>query len=374
MSNLKEFEFEGISLPINPDKAEFLPNVQNFIHTSLDPKNLKGIMGSILDLPKKQPVPVLLVGPTGSGKTATVRWLANQTNNSYRRIQLTGSITVDGFVGRTLLDPEGTYWVDGILTDAMRKGHWLLLDEINAALPEILFILNSILDDDKSVILYDKKDGEVVKPHPNFRLFAAMNPWQDYAGTKELNRSQVDRFAIVEYNYPKTADEIKIVCSHSGIAATFGKINNTSTPLIKRMVELANIIRKKNSEGEIVSICSTRQLIQWAQLSNVLDIKHAATLTIINKCDEDERLVIIDELNKLFRDGESIQGHIEAAKVAKAEEVARKKAEKAAEKLAAKQAASGTPVMAMPVSTSLDAEIIEAKRIATENITSKIIV
>jgi len=300
----KVFQFKGVSYPVNTEPAEFLPDVTNFLDGSLDEDNLKGMVASI-----KMNRPLLLVGPTGSGKTATVRWLARETNNSYRRIQLNGSTTVDDFVGRTLLDPNGTYWVDGILTDAMRKGHWLLLDEINAALPEILFVLNSILDDDRCLILADKEDREVLKPHPNFRLFAAMNPWQDYAGTKELNRAQMDRFMVVEYTYPENIFEQRIVAKHSGILLSLGKDGTKGRPVIERMVEFANIIRKKNKDGELTAICSTRQLIQWVQLGEYLDIKHAAKLSIINKCDDDEKEKVSDELNKLFRNGESIAKH-----------------------------------------------------------------
>lgn len=40
----------------------------------------------------KENYATLLVGPTGVGKTAIVKWVASQLNWGYRRIQLTGSI------------------------------------------------------------------------------------------------------------------------------------------------------------------------------------------------------------------------------------------------------------------------------------------
>ncbi len=296
----KIFTFAGQSLPINPDSSDFLPEISHFVDEALEPDNIAGIMAAI-----RFGYPVLLEGPTGSGKTSVIRWLARQTNNSYRRIQLNGSTTIENFVGKYLLSSEGTYWIDGILTDAMRKGHWLLLDEINAALPEVLFVINSILDDDRALILDQKEDREVVTPHPNFRLFAAMNPWQDYAGTKEMNKSQLDRFVKFQYDYLGEADESKIVAEQAGIAESLGQDDRHDDPLALRMVKIANIIRRMEANAEITAVCSTRQLIQWAKMCHALDIKKAARFTLLNKYDAEERQLIANEIDKFFADGES---------------------------------------------------------------------
>ena len=204
----KSFKLDGISVPINSRKTPYIPDVTNFIETALDKKNIQSIMGSVLDNEA-----LLLVGPTGCGKTSTVKWLAGKTNNSYRRIQLTGGTGVDNLVGKWLINSQGTYWEDGILTEAMRQGYWLLLDEINAVLPEVLIIINSILDDDRELIL-DEKGRERVKAHADFRLFAAMNPWEDYTGTKEMNRATADRFVGLEFEYTSPEVEKEIISVH----------------------------------------------------------------------------------------------------------------------------------------------------------------
>jgi midasin (ATPase involved in ribosome maturation) len=156
----KLFKLGGIALPYNTRKTPYVPVVENFVENALDKKNIKAVMGSVLDNEA-----ILLVGPTGCGKTTTVKWLASQTNNSYRRIQLTGGTGVDNLVGKWLINSQGTYWEDGILTEAMRNGYWVLLDELNAVLPEVLFVINSVLDGDRELIL-DEKSRERVKAHP----------------------------------------------------------------------------------------------------------------------------------------------------------------------------------------------------------------
>ena len=86
-------------------------------------------------------------------------------------------------------------FVDGLLVDAMRKGHWVLLDEINLASQETLQGLTGILDG-QSLCLTEKGDLEQVQRHKDFRLFAAMNPPTD-VGKKELPIALRSRFTEI---------------------------------------------------------------------------------------------------------------------------------------------------------------------------------
>src|SRR3990167_10513138 len=156
-------------------------------------------------------MPVLLISESGTGKTSAIRYLAAKTKNGLRRVNLNGGTTADELVGRLLINDKGTYWVDGVLTEAMRKGEWIVLDEINAALPEVLFVLQSVLDDDGYLVLNEKDDKEIVQKHPNFRLFATCNP-PEYAGTKEMNKALLSRFAIcINAEFPPAAKELEII-------------------------------------------------------------------------------------------------------------------------------------------------------------------
>ena len=299
----KVFKIGNTEVPINTRESDLIPEEDLFI---VDKDNEDAIEKVLKGVEKNYPV--LLTGPTGCGKTSMVKYLAYKTNNAYRRVQLNGSTGVDNFVGRWLINSQGTYWQDGILTEAWRKGEFLLLDELNAALPEILFVLHSIMDGDKALIL-DEKDGEVVKAHPDFRLFSAINPSEDYAGTKELNKALVDRFPIVlKVNYPEAKKEMHIVTAHTKMKDE--KLNNPDgspsrkASILRRMVEMANVLRDKSNNSELGFACSTRQLIYWGSLISDYGVKKAAEITIINKADDEDGKVIRDEMNKYFRDDE----------------------------------------------------------------------
>ena len=108
-------------------------------------------------------------------------------------------------------------------------------------MPEILFVLHSLLDDDRYIVLAEK-NGEIVKPHKNFRLFASMNPSGSYTGTKELNKAFLSRFPIIlNVKYPTKANEIKILKQYT-------KMSNNK---IENLRQMAQDIRKAYNKNEI---------------------------------------------------------------------------------------------------------------------------
>lgn len=238
-------------------------------------------------------LPVLLIGETGVGKTLLVRHLAQMTNNGFRRVNLNGMTTVDEFVGKLMINKNGTYWVNGILIDAMESGEWLLIDEINACLPEIAFCLHSLLDDDKMIVLTEY-DGRIIKPHPNFRVFASMNPNEDrrYAGTKALNEALLDRFPVsIKMSYLPYEIEIDVVMNQS---------ENKDKKLIEKMVRVANDAREAIQNEKIFCTFSTRRLIDWARMSVSFSPSESAISTIYGKINEFDAKVIEDIIDNYF--------------------------------------------------------------------------
>jgi len=244
-----------------------------------------------IELSAERDLPALLIGETGVGKTSMVRYVAEKNKKKCVRFNLNGETTVDEFVGRWTLVNGQTVYQEGILIEALRNGWWIVVDEINSALPEILFTLHPLLDDDKFIML-SNKDNEIVKPHKDFRFFGTMNPCEEYSGTKDMNKAFMSRFPIViEVDYPNKNDEVEIIKQK-------GEVKEETA---RMMVDVGLEIRKRKEKEELYYSCSTRDLIQWGKLSKNFDINRSFILSVLNKASKEERSKIFDILNSTVK-------------------------------------------------------------------------
>jgi len=277
----------SVRLPVNPaEPGPFVPGEQFYV-TPVQGYLEKLAYGVAHNLP------VLLSGETGVGKTLAVRYLAWKTNNGLRRVNLNGATTVDEFLGKLLINERGTYWVNGVLVEAMVAGDWILLDEINATLPEIAFCLHSLLDDDRMVVLMEY-DGRIVRPHPNFRLFASMNPSEEgkYGGTKTLNEALLDRFPVViRMDYLTEEQEIEAVMAQSG---------NRDLETVGRMVRAAHDVRQGIRNEKVFGSFSTRRVIDWARMSTQFAVRESAAYTVLSKLSSYDAEVVEDIIDNYF--------------------------------------------------------------------------
>lgn len=244
-------------------------------------------------------MPVLLIGETGVGKTSAIRYLAAKTSNSLRRVNVNGSMTAEDFVGQLLVNETGTYWKDGVLTEAMREGYWLVIDEINAASPEILFVLHSLLDDDRYIVLTDHPAREIVKPHANFRIFATMNPPERYAGTKEMNKALLSRFAItITVPIPPPSVEYGVLSRATEL------LGETKSDLLKSFTEQ---LRASYDKEEIEVFISPRDVATIVRLyAHTKSLTRAVSLTLAPRGTKAEQKAILDLARLCFaEDGEA---------------------------------------------------------------------
>ncbi len=283
----KAFRVGVVSVPVNlGNTSQYIPPEQVYLTPP------QGYLEKLVYAASNS-LPVLLIGETGVGKTQAVRHLAWKTNNGLRRVNLNGATTVDEFLGKLLINEQGTYWVDGVLVDAMQAGDWILLDEINACLPEIAFCLHSLLDDDRMVVLTEH-DGRIVRPHQSFRLFASMNPSEEgrYGGTKTLNEALMDRFPVViRMEYLPEEEEIEAVIAQSG---------NDDRELITRMVKVANDVRQAVRSEKLFGSFSTRRVIDWARMSKTFDVRESANFTILSKMSRYDAEAVEDIIDLYF--------------------------------------------------------------------------
>lgn len=251
---------------VEPKKKAELP-------TSIPFEDVSGASAVLLQS-IHQNIPALLIGETGTGKTTCLRELAKEHGKELIRVSVNGATSVEEIIGKWLLKDQQTVWINGVLTDAMEKGHWIVFDEINAALPEILFTLHSVLDDDRKLLLAEK-DGEIVRPHDEFRFFATMNPCITYAGTKEMNTALLSRFGVViQMEHLSPPKEQKLI-------EDFGGVPEKTAALLTRAGE---ILRKAWRDEEISLFCSTRDLLQSARLINGgTKFDKAISVALVNK-------------------------------------------------------------------------------------------
>jgi MoxR-like ATPase len=225
---------------------------------------------------------VFLIGPTGGGKTALVRYYCAKHKRPYRRVSFNGGCTVEDLVGHYVLKNGQTEWVDGLLTQAVKYGWVLAGDEINAAPAEVLFVLNSVLDDERVLIL-SSKGGEIIKAHPNFRFVATCNPTEaGYAGTHEMNEALKDRFCDTTF----TIDYSKSVERRILKGMGFEK------DIVEDIMSFVKRIRKSFAESEIDTPFSTRAIIGLAEL-----IQANKSGLIINRFRDREKETVKDLLD-----------------------------------------------------------------------------
>ncbi|MBI4305551.1 MAG: AAA family ATPase, partial [Chloroflexi bacterium] len=176
----------------------------------------------------KQRIPVLLKGPTGVGKTRFVEYMAWKLGQSESKGKGNGArpgiplvtvachedLTASDLVGRYLLDVEGTRWIDGPLTRAVKAGGICYLDEIVEARKDTTVIIHP-LTDHRRVLTIDKL-GQILEADPGFLMVISYNPGYQTA-LKDLKHSTRQRFVALEFNFPKAEIEAKIIAHEAEV-------------------------------------------------------------------------------------------------------------------------------------------------------------
>jgi cobaltochelatase CobS len=254
---------------------------------------------------------VLIQGYHGTGKSTHIEQVAARLNWPCVRINLDGHVSRIDLIGKDVISLRDGEQViefrEGILPWALQRSVALVLDEYDAGRPDVMFVLQRVLEADGRLTLLDQ--SRVLHPHPSFRLFATANTIGlgdtsgMYYGTQPINQGQMDRWQIVAtLNYLPAPTECAIVRARApGLDTPDGRA------LIDRMVALAELTRLAFMAGELSTVMSPRTVINWAENIAIFDsVEQAFRLTFLNKCDEAERDSVAELYQRCF--GVDLQG------------------------------------------------------------------
>ena len=199
-----------------------------------------------------QKLPFLLKGPTGTGKSRFIEFMAHKLGKELITVSCHEETSSTDLIGRYIIKGAETVWQDGPLTIAVKTGAVLYLDEIAEARPDVIVAIHSLTDHRRE--LFIDKLGETIKAHPDFMLVASFNPGYQ-KGFKELKPSTRQRFVAVSFEYPNAKEEIEILVNESNIVESDAK----------KLVNIANKIRNLTELG-LTETVSTRLLVDAAKL------------------------------------------------------------------------------------------------------------
>lgn len=200
----------------------------------------------------KAKLPVMLKGPTGCGKTRFVEAMAYKLGRPLITVACHEDLSATDLVGRFLIEGDETIWHDGPLTTAVRHGAICYLDEIVEARKDTIVLIHPLTDDRR--ILPIEKLGKLLNAPDDFMLVISYNPGYQSV-LKDLKQSTRQRFLSLEFDYPNTDAETKIVAHEGGINEA------TARDLVKIGEKVRNLKGHGLEEG-----VSTRLLVYAAQM------------------------------------------------------------------------------------------------------------
>ena len=247
---------------------------------------------------------VLIQGLHGTGKSSHIEQVAARLNWPCLRINLDGHISRFDLLGKDSIvlkdNKQVTTFKEGLLPWAIQNPVALVLDEYDAGRPDVMFVIQRILEVEGKLTLLDQ--NKVITPHPFFRIFGTCNTLGLgdntglYSGTQNLNQGQLDRWNIFStLNFIEPAVEKKI------IEGKLGKNKSKVADKLTSMIRLANLIRQAFSSSDLSVTMSPRTCILWAENFIIFgNLEKAFKLTFLNKCEMNDKKIIIELYQRCF--------------------------------------------------------------------------
>ena len=234
---------------------------QNYVDLGIQYRLAKLIKAKNESFKNEIPIHVALKGHMGTGKDHDIEQFAAKLKYPYYRIPLSGEVRDVTLLGSVQLYGDGkggteSKWQDGELTRALRGPSIVNLSELNAAGPEVLFALHSLLDRHKKLEL---PNGEVITLRDDCYIFGTMNPTslRDYSGTQTLNKAFADRWVIWDKPFP-TKEQLELIFDKR-----YPKLQKDFTKLIiKLAIEINNSFMSDDISINIETPMSLRTIVE----------------------------------------------------------------------------------------------------------------
>ena len=248
---------------------------------------------------------VMIQGYHGTGKSTHIEQVAARLTWPCVRVNLDSHISRIDLIGKDAIKlrdgKQVTEFHEGILPWALRNNVAIVFDEYDAGRPDVMFVIQRVLEHDGKLTLLDQ--NEIITPSPYFRLFATANTvglgdtTGLYHGTQQINQAQMDRWSLVAtLNYLSHDAEAAIVLAKSPHYNT-----DKGRKQISQMVTVADLTRTAFMNGDLSTVMSPRTVLNWAQNAEIFrNIGYAFRLTFLNKCDELERSTVAEFYQRCF--------------------------------------------------------------------------
>lgn len=202
-----------------------------------------------------------LIGPSGTGKTHIVYLVAELCGLPIWEVNCGLQTSSYDLIGRFIgLGKEN--WVDGLLTQWLRLGGIMYLDEANMMKQDVATRLNPVLDTRGHLVL-NEKDNEVIERHKYGYLIISMNPYSaEFAGTKPLNAAMRRRMAVwINFDYPSVGEKIS---PHE--VEMLQKRTKIDYDTAYKVIQVGAELRRQYKVGDLPYGPSLGDLINWATL------------------------------------------------------------------------------------------------------------
>lgn len=216
---------------------------------------------------------VLLMGPTGCGKSTLPRWFAATYSRPFYEVHCGAIVDVEAWFGKDrLIDGETIYRKSRFVQALETENCVVLLDEINRAHPELLNGIFGLLDWRRSI--YSDDLGYMVRVADGVTFFATMNEGTEYNGVNPLDAALKDRFPrVLRLGYPPVEQEESLLMSYG-----------VEKELAQRLAKFGKDVRSNTYNPIHIS---PRQLQTAAEEIGLgATMREAVELSVVNKLDD----------------------------------------------------------------------------------------